>query len=120
MQASQLHLLLCADTCPVYQLNPTPLQVKAVYLLVRRKKGMTAQQRVQKFLCGPLFTELHQQAASGGPNVFNKIRVLEGDIELPELGLSAADKEEVLSQVDVVIHSAAVLTLDAHIQDALR
>lgn len=37
------------------------LQVKRVYVLVRGKKGLTAQQRVQKLLCGPLFHELHKQ-----------------------------------------------------------
>lgn len=36
-------------------------QVKSVYLLVRGKKGQTAQQRVQHLLCGPLFCELHNQ-----------------------------------------------------------
>jgi hypothetical protein len=40
---------------------PLQLQVKSVYLLVRSKKGLSAQQRVEKFLCGPLFHELHQQ-----------------------------------------------------------
>jgi hypothetical protein len=37
------------------------LQVERVYVLVRGKKGLTAQQRVQKLLCGPLFHELHKQ-----------------------------------------------------------
>lgn len=97
-----------------------PAQVKAVYLLVRGRKGQSAAERVQKLLCGPLFSTLHQQVAAGGPNVFSKVRVIEGDIEQPGMGLSVEDRETLMSNVDVVIHSAASLTLDAHIQKALK
>jgi fatty acyl-CoA reductase len=95
-------------------------QVKTVYLLVRSRKGQSAQERVQKLLCGPLFSALHQQVASGGPNVFSKVRVIEGDIEQPGMGLSAEDRGTLMTHVNVVIHSAASLTLDAHIQKALK
>jgi fatty acyl-CoA reductase len=96
-------------------------QVSKVYLLVRGKKGLTAQQRVQKLLCGPLFHQLHQQAAaSNGPNVFSRVCVVQGDLEQPGLGLTQQDREALQEQVEVIIHSAAVLTLDAHIQSALR
>lgn len=96
------------------------LQVKSVYLLVRGKKNVTAQQRVQKVLCGPLFHKLHAEADAGGRNPFNKVQGVEGDMELPGLGLSSADRQMLVSEVDVIIHSAASLALDAHIQDALR
>ncbi len=96
------------------------MQVKSVYLLVRSKKGLSAQQRVHKLLSGPLFHQLHKQAAAGGLNVFSKVRVVEGDMDLPGLGLSDAYREELMAEVQVIIHSAANLTLDAHIQDALR
>jgi fatty acyl-CoA reductase len=96
------------------------LQVESVYLLVRSKKGLTAQQRVHKLLCGPLFHQLHKQVAAGRPNVFSKVRVVEGDMDLPGLGLSDTHRELLLTEATVVIHSAASLTLDAHIQDALR
>lgn len=91
-----------------------------MYLLVRAKKTLTAAQRVQKLLCGPLFHKLHAEAAGGGRNPFSRVHAVEGDMELPGLGLSAADKQQLLCEVDVVVHSAASLTLDAHIQDALR
>lgn len=94
--------------------------MESVWLLVRAKKGMTAQQRVAKLLAGPLFSELHKQVASGGPNPFSKVKVVAGDMELPGLGLSATDREALLAEVEVVVHSAASLTLDAHIHDALR
>jgi fatty acyl-CoA reductase len=93
------------------------LQVEGVYLLVKGKNNVTAQQRVQKVLCGPLFHELHTEAAAGGRNLVSKVQGVEGDMELPGLGLSTADRQMLVSDVDVIIHSAADLTLDAHIQD---
>lgn len=91
-----------------------------MYLLVRSKKNLSANERIQKLLCGPLFHKLHAEAAAGGRNPFHKVQGVEGDTDLPGLGLSPADKQLLLSEVDVVIHSAANLTLDAHIQDALK
>lgn len=96
------------------------LQVQKVYLLVRGKRNLSANERVQKLLCGPLFHKLHAEAAAGGRNPFSKVHGVEGDMEMLGLGLSAADKQLLLSEVDIVVHSAASLTLDAHIQDALR
>ena len=88
--------------------------------MVRSKRGLSAQDRVKKVLCSPLFHELHTQAAAGERNPFSKVRVVEGDLEMPNLGLSSADRELLAAEVDVIIHSAASLNLDAHIQQALR
>lgn len=101
--------------------QPQQKQVKRVFLLVRGKKQHTPQQRVERLLSGPLFHMLHEQAAApGGRNPFCKVQAVEGDMELPGLGLSDADRQLLIDEVDVVIHSAACLTLDAHIQNALR
>lgn len=87
---------------------------------MRPKRSLSAHDRMNKVLCGPLFHELHKQAASGGPNVFSKVHVVEGDLEQPGIGLSAADRQMLVSDVDIIMHSAASLNLDAHIQHVLR
>lgn len=101
-------------------LHLAAVQVKKVFLLVRPKRDLSARDRVQKLLCGPLFHRLHDKALAGSVNPFAKVCVVEGDIEHPELGMSAADRQQLLAEVDVIIHSAANLTLDAHIQQAIR
>jgi fatty acyl-CoA reductase len=91
-----------------------------VYLLVRGKKTMTAQQRVEKMLCSPLFCMLHKQVANGAPSPFRKVLAVEGDLCLPSMGLSEGDKQQLLADVQHVIHCAANIELDADIQKSLK
>lgn len=95
-------------------------QVETVYLLVRDKRGKTAQQRVQQLLSCPLFKLLHKQAAADGSDVFDRVKAVAGDLVAPGLGLSASDAAMLQGRVHCVIHSAANLTLDADIQETLR
>lgn len=97
-----------------------PSQIRAVYLLVRGKRTLSAAERVQKLLCCPLFSQLHKQVAHGCENVFCKVKTVAGDLSLPGLGLSDADAQVIRSSVDMVIHCAANVVLDADIQGTLR
>jgi fatty acyl-CoA reductase len=94
-------------------------QVKTVYLLVRGKRSVSAAERVEKLLCGALFHQLHEEA-DAGRNAFAKIRVIEGDLSEDGMGLQESDKHILIDEVDMVIHCAANLTLEAAIQNALR
>lgn len=96
------------------------MQVEKVYLLVRGKKTQTAQQRVEKMLCGGLFWMLHKQVAAGADSPFQKVVAVEGDLCNPGLGLSQADRQQLLGGVDHVIHCAASIELDADIHYTLR
>jgi len=91
-----------------------------VLLLVRSKSTRTAEARVQRLLSGPIFQALHKEALAGGRNVFSKVKIVEGDLGLPGLGLSSFDKQLLIDQVEVVLHSAADLALDINIQRTLR
>jgi hypothetical protein len=73
-----------------------------------------------QLLCSPLCNMLHKEAANGGRNVFSKVAAVEGDMHLPGLGLSEEAAELLASEVQVVIHCAASLELDAPIQKTLR
>lgn len=52
-------------------------------------------------------------------DLLQKIRVVEGDILLEDLGLHVLDKEELLNKTHVVIHSAAAVALDDPIKETL-
>lgn len=113
-----LDVLRCADASVCAP--SVCFQVDKVHLLVRGKKTQTAQQRVEKMLCAGLFWMLHKQVAAGGPSPFQKVVAVEGDLCNPGLGLSEADTQQLLDEVDHVIHCAASIELDADIQYTLR
>lgn len=48
----------------------------------------------------------------------NKTVILAGDILLPELGLSEANKERLINEVSVVFYGAALLKMDAPLKTA--
>lgn len=91
-----------------------------MYLLVRGKRATSAAERVEKMLCGPLFNLLHEEAASGTRQVFHRVIVIDGDLSLPGMGLNPCDREQLVDEIDTVIHCAANLTLDAPIQSTLK
>lgn len=63
---------------------------------------------------------LHKQVANGAPSPFRKVVAVEGDLCLPGLGLSESGKQQLLGDVEHVIHCAANIELDADIQKSLR
>ena len=91
-----------------------------MYLWVRGKKHLTAAQRVKKMLCLPLFHLLHDDARHGIRNVFDKVQAVEGDLTLPGLGLSAEDAAAVRREVNVIVHCAADIELDAPVHKTLK
>ena len=53
-------------------------------------------------------------------DVRNKIVVIKGDLHEPALGLSAADRQRIVSEVEYVIHSAASISFFEHIHTLLE
>ena len=53
-------------------------------------------------------------------HVARKVRVLEGDVQAPSLGLGEEDLAQLAREVDVVIHSAASVVFDAPLDAAVE
>ena len=77
-----------------------------IYILIRSKRGMDPQDRLQTLFRSPIFESIKDTA------VLNKVVVLTGDISLPRLGLSDQDIDTIVNQVSVVFHSAATVRFD--------
>lgn len=71
-------------------------------------------------LCLPLFHVLHDEASTGRRNAFEKVQAVEGDLTLPGLGLSAVNAERVRREVNIIIHCAADIELDAPVHKTLK
>ncbi|KAH6935064.1 hypothetical protein HPB50_003149 [Hyalomma asiaticum] len=87
--------------------------VGSIYLIVRGKRGLRADDRIADILKMQLFQRLRQER----PQSFQKIVVLEGDLTLPDLGLKPKDRELLVDTVNVVIHSAATVKFDEPIKN---
>lgn len=86
--------------------------VGSIYLIVRGKRGLSAEDRIADILKMQLFQRLRNER----PQAFQKIVVLEGDLTLPDLGLKPKDRQLLVATVNVVIHSAATVKFDEPIK----
>ena len=89
-------------------------QVQSVFILIRSTKGKTVAERHKHYIDDQLFKFRLT------PDQLGKIRVIEGDISLPELGISADDRKLLIEQVNVVIHSAATVRFDGPLSEAMN
>lgn len=64
--------------------------------------------------------QMFQRLMEENPDAPKKVVPLEGDVNMEKLGLSEIDKEHIISEVSVVIHSAATLRLEAKLKDAIN
>lgn len=80
--------------------------VGKVYLLMRPKKGKEINERLEDITKNSIF----QQTPA---DVFKKLVAVAGDVGEESLGLSPADRQLLVNNVNVVIHSAATLDFQA-------
>ncbi|MES2615366.1 MAG: SDR family oxidoreductase [Bdellovibrionota bacterium] len=91
-----------------------------IYILVRSSRGKSAKARFAEiYATSPVFTHLHNKYGPNALNV-NKLVVLEGDVTLSKFGLSNADYNNLVSQVDVTLNFAADLRFYAPLDEMLK
>ena len=92
-----------------------------LYLVVRPSKDKGAEQRFHKdVLNSAAFRRLREELGDGfDARVSEKVKVLEGDVHAPSLGLGEEDLAELSENVDVVMHSAASVVFDAPLDAAV-
>ncbi|KAL1453313.1 hypothetical protein WDU94_007461 [Cyamophila willieti] len=91
-------------------------RIKTIYIIVREKKGLSAEQRIDKMFRNVIFESLHELM----PNFQLKIKVLNGQLDAPNLGLSPEDRSLVTSKVNLVFHCAATLRFDEELKVAIN
>src|SRR5215203_2658047 len=92
-----------------------------LYLVIRPSRGKSAAERFEKdVLSAAAFRGLREKLGDDFEDqVAKKVRVLEGDVHAPSLGLGEEDLTELSREVDVVIHSAASVIFDAPLDAAV-
>ena len=92
-----IHKLL--SSCP---------EIHKIYLLIRPKKGIASNDRLNVIFNTPIFQDWKQEK----PELLAKIIPLNGDITLPKLGLSDSDISTLIHEVSIIFHSAATVRFD--------
>ena len=87
-------------------------QLDRIYLLIRPKKGLTIDQRLDDLLNKSRGLFNYNNVISKS----HKIIPIQGDIGLPDLGLSQDDKQIIIQTVSIVVHSAADITFETDLK----
>lgn len=88
--------------------------IKAIYILLRPKKGKDIAERLKLITDLELFDPLRQY----NPDVFTKLVPVEGDVAELQLGLSSSDLDR-MKNVSVIFHSAASVRFDDSLKYAI-
>lgn len=84
--------------------------MKLIYVLIRPKRAESCADRLAKILRRPIFTELLR----ANPNVCNRIRILNGTLTAKNLNILDPNVlSDLIASTEIVIHSAANVSLDA-------
>lgn len=90
--------------------------LKKVYILLRSKDGEDIKQRLENLLNTMIFEKIKLQ----NPNILNKVVPINGDITLPNLGISNNDMSTLLANVSIVFHCAATVRFDEPLKRAVN
>lgn len=89
--------------------------VKEILLLSRPKKGKSNEERLNKILSGFLFEEMEKFDVT----FKRKLRLVNADMELEDLGMSEIDRDYVINSVEIIIHGAATVRFDEELRKAI-
>lgn len=81
-------------------------------MLSRPKKNRTASERLQEMFDGPLFKRL----SSIDKNYTKRISLIEGDLASLNLGMTDNQRQELIDNVEIVLHAAADVRFDKTLQ----
>ncbi|XP_041970807.1 putative fatty acyl-CoA reductase CG8306 [Aricia agestis] len=91
--------------------------VGKVYLLMRPKKGKEINERLKEFHTNPVFEKLLEKETV---EIFNKLVPIAGDVGSDDLAISPADRQVLIDNVNVVIHSAATLDFEENLRPTVN
>ncbi|XP_037298402.1 putative fatty acyl-CoA reductase CG5065 isoform X2 [Manduca sexta] len=90
--------------------------INNVYVMIREKKGVSAEERFRDIINLPVFTKLKEER----PEDLNKIIPVTGDLLAPNLGIEKSVEESFVNKVSVVLHSAATIKYNQQLDEALN
>ena len=95
--------------------------VGCIYLLIRRQKSNPAQKRFEKLVEeSPVFDPLYERYGQNLLQFIGKrVRVIEGDVTQPSLGLDDEAAQSLLPRLDLIVNSSGLTDFNPDLRDAL-
>lgn len=90
------------------------LDLDRIYILIRPKKAISADERLNSLRNDKIFNRIRSEC----PKVLSKLRVVSGDMKSPRLGLSEQDEQLLVEQVSIVFHVAATVRFNEGMKEA--
>ncbi|KAK9879058.1 hypothetical protein WA026_003873 [Henosepilachna vigintioctopunctata] len=88
--------------------------VKRIYILVRPKKGVNINDRIDQLFAGPAMDKMKEV----NPNFKDQVSLVPGDLLLPYLGMSEKSIQSFKDEVNIVIHCGATVRFDQKLREA--
>lgn len=89
-------------------------QPNKLYLLIRSKKGVEPQKRLEQLFQDVVYERLKKEK----PGILEKVELITGDLIENDLGIHELSREKLIENVNIVIHGAATVRFDEHIRKA--
>ncbi|XP_015586786.1 fatty acyl-CoA reductase wat [Cephus cinctus] len=89
--------------------------IDKMYMLIRGKKGKTSETRFKEHFEDILYERLKRER----PGILSKVVMIEGDVSLLNLGLSAENRE-ILRDSNIIFHGAATVRFDEKLRQAVN
>ena len=96
-------------------------QVKRIYTFIRSKSGSSIRERFQKeIIDSPCFNRLRGIGLDFDSMIREKVIPMRGDLLKDNLDLSSQDEQELISNINIIIHSAASVDFNQRLDQALQ
>ncbi|XP_025263366.1 fatty acyl-CoA reductase 1-like [Camponotus floridanus] len=89
--------------------------VREIFILMRPKKGININERLEKMLSVPLFDKLREKQSLN----FKKLIPVFGDISQENFNLSVVDRQMLIERVTIIIHNAASVKFNDSLKYAI-
>lgn len=89
--------------------------IETIYLLIRPKKNKDIHTRIEELFDDLLFERLRTEV----PKFRHKLVAINGDCGQAGLGLSLTDRQNLIENVNIVIHAAATVRFDEKLKLAI-
>lgn len=90
--------------------------VKQIVLVVRDKNEKTNFERIEELMKGFLFEKMDKYDS----DFKKKLKIMNGDVQLRDLGLSNDDQEYIRNHVEIVLHGAATINFTESLKRAIE